>query len=460
MAAEGRFDSPRRIHVIGVGGAGMSAIAQVLAEQGHEVSGSDVRASATTERLALAGVAISIGHDAANLGRAEVVTASPAVQPGNVELRAAQAAGLEVLRRGTVLAELVARTRTIAVAGTHGKTTTSSMLTLIAQAAGLDPGFLIGAELAGAGSNARAGSGSLLVLEADESYGTFTELEPAIVALTNVEPDHLDHYGDVSALEQAFADLLARASEASVVVADDPVAARLGRAAGAVLVGTDPSADVVLGEVALGRATSRFTLDGGPAAALSIEVAAPGMHNATNAALAATAALLAGVDAASVVAGLARFTGVPRRFEFRGEVGGVSFVDDYAHLPTEVAATLAAARRGGWGRIVVIFQPHRYTRTQAVAAQFADAFAEADALVITALYGAGEEPIPGVTAQLVVDAVTRGTTPPLVELVEDRGALVERVAALLRPGDLCLTLGAGDLTTLPDQLRRRLEGGS
>jgi UDP-N-acetylmuramate--alanine ligase len=339
----------------------------------------------------------------------------------------------------------------VAVAGTHGKTTTASMLSLILAEAGLHPSYLIGADVNETGTNALWDAGEWLVMEADESYGSFGALRSDIALVTNVEPDHLDHYGTFESLAEAFARYLS-SSQRRVVSADDPVAARLGAEAGAVSVGTSPSAPYRIEAVVARRSAIGFDLSGPGGRLGRIELAVPGAHNARNAALAAVGALEVGAPFEAAVSALARFAGVPRRFEFRGEAGGVTFVDDYAHLPSEVRATLAAARTGGWRRIVAVFQPHRYTRTAALAASFASAFDDADLVFVTDVYGAGEAPVPGVSGRLVVDALTRlGEFRPVV-YVSSRDELRAAVAAVLRPGDLCVTLGAGDLTTLPEEL--------
>jgi UDP-N-acetylmuramate--alanine ligase len=325
------------------------------------------------------------------------------------------------------------------------------MLSLILVEAGLHPSFLIGADVSEIGTNAVWDSGEWLVLEADESYGTFAALRPDVAVLTNAEADHLDHYGSFEALRDAFGAFLAGA-RARVVSADDPVAAELGRGLGAATVGTDGGADYRIDRLALARSSLSFELVGPPGRSGPVELPVPGLLNARNAALAAVAALEVGAPFEAAQRALARFTGVPRRFEFRGTAAGVTFVDDYAHLASEVQETLAAARHGGWARLVAVFQPHRYSRTAALAETFGHAFDEADLLVVTDVYGAGDLPVPGVSGQLVVDAV-RAANPELeVHYVPSRHEVAVRVAPLLRSGDLCLTMGAGDLTTLPDEL--------
>jgi len=429
----------------------MSGLALVLAQMGHRVSGSDLRRAAVFEQLERAGVRVVVGHRAENLGAADWVTASPAVPDTNAELVAARDRGIPLHSRATVLGALTRMKPSLAVAGTHGKTTTSSMLSLIALEAGVAPSFLLGAELSDVGANARWGSGELLVIEADESYGSFTEIEPQIVGITNVEADHLDHYGTLERLEEAFASLVSRAERGGIVFGDDEGAARVADATGASRVGTHHDADLLLHAIELGRAHSSFSLSL-EAGTVALRVGAAGLHNVANAAIAAALADAAGLPVEAIVSGLSRFTGVPRRYEFRGEAKGVTFIDDYAHLPAEVQATMAAAHAGGFARIVAIFQPHRFTRTASVAAGFEGVFDLADEVLITDVYAAGETPIPGVTGRLVVSAAETATTRGHVRYVPDVAELPRLVAGMLKPGDLCLTMGAGDLTEVPDLL--------
>ena len=368
---------------------------------------------------------------------------------------AARSSGRFVLLRSAILGALTRATKTLAVTGTHGKTTTSSMLSLILVHAGVTPSFVIGAELTGLGVNANFSPGSPLVLEADESYGSFTALTPAMTGITNIEADHLDHYGTVAHLEEAFADLCARTAGPVVVMADDDGAARVGQTCAAITVGQDSTTDVVIGQVALSRASSTFTLTLLDGTVTEITLAAPGLHNVQNASVAAVMASLLGVGHELIAKGLGHFAGVPRRFEFRGRAAGITFVDDYAHLPSEVAATDAAARAGGYERVICVFQPHRYTRTQAVAQEFNHSFDLADHVVITPIYGSGEQPIPGVSGKLVADAVRSQLGSERVTYVDYDRDVLDVVDELLREGDLCLTMGAGDLTELPDLLIER-----
>jgi UDP-N-acetylmuramate--alanine ligase len=444
--------TPRRIHIVGIGGAGMSAIALVLSAMGHSVSGSDLKDSVVAERLRSHGITVAVGHREENLGPVDAVTYSPAVAQSNPELTAARARGVLVVPRSGTLAAICATRRCLAVAGTHGKTTTASMLSLILVEAGMRPSFVIGADVNEVGTNAVWDQGEWLVVEADESYGTFQAIHPDMAVLTNVEPDHLDYYGTFEQLRAAFGAFVAGASEGAVVSADDRHAAAIGREHQAVSVGLEADATYAMADLEQSRSSVSFSLRGpdGPLGALRVGV--PGLHNARNAAMAAVAALRAGAPFSAAQSALARFTGVTRRFEFRGEANGVTFVDDYAHLPSEVRAVLATAKAGGWNRVVAVFQPHRFSRTAALALQFGTAFTDADALVVTDIYSAGEEPVPGVSGRLVADAV-RAQDPRLpVTYAPGWDELRRTVASMLEPGDLCFTMGAGDLTTLPDQL--------
>jgi UDP-N-acetylmuramate--alanine ligase len=442
----------RRIHIVGIGGAGMSAIALVLRAMGHVVTGSDLKDSPVAERLRAQGITVAVGHRAAHVGVVDALTYSPAVAPDNPELVEASQRGVPVVPRSGMLAAICATRRCLAVAGTHGKTTTASMLALILVEAGLRPSFLIGADVNEIGTNAVWDSGEWLVVEADESYGTFQAIHPDLAVLTNVEADHLDFYGTFEELRAAFSAYAAQATEGAVVSSDDAQAAAIGREHGALSVGTAPGATYAMTDVMQSRSSVSFTLHGPEGELGALEIGVPGLHNASNAALAAVAALRAGAPFSAAQSALARFAGVPRRFEFRGEANGVTFVDDYAHLPTEVRAALATAKAGGWARVITVFQPHRFSRTAALAGQFGTAFADADELVVTDVYSAGERAVPGVSGRLVADAV-RSQDPRLgVVYAPGWEELRRAVGALLRPGDLCLTLGAGDLTTLPDEL--------
>ncbi|MBI3257601.1 MAG: UDP-N-acetylmuramate--L-alanine ligase [Actinobacteria bacterium] len=448
----------------------MSAIATVLTAMGHVVSGSDMSPSPVLDRLRARGLAVSCGHDAANVGDVDMVVMSTAVPSDNPEVVAAEQRGIRVLRRADVLAAICATRPTIAVAGTHGKTTTTALLAMALGEGGVGSSFIVGGEVHGLGGGAAWGADGWFAVEADESDGTFLELAADAVIVTNVEPDHLDHYGSFAALRKAFAMFLAEAPGPRVVCADDPVAAELVAELGTdkpcLTYGTGPSAGYRMVDVELARNGVAFTLehgssDGRAKAIGRFHVPLPGLHNARNAAGAAVAALALGASVEAIARSFAGFSGVARRFEPRGEVAGVSFVDDYAHLPTEVAAALATARSGGWRRVVCVFQPHRYTRTAALSGDFASAFGDADQLIVTDIYAAGQRPIPGVSGKLIADAVSawvhEGGSGPEVLWMPERDDVRRYLTSELRAGDLCLTLGAGDLTTLPDELIEHVE---
>jgi len=452
------------VHLVGVGGAGMSVVARLLAARGVPVQGSDARESETLAALRADGVRVWAGHDAAHVAGADTLVVSSAVRESNPELAAARAAGLRVLHRSQALAALMAGGRAVAVAGAHGKTTTSAMIATVLRGAGVDPSFAIGGTVLtadGAVPGGHLGGGDVLVAEADESDGSFLNYAPLVAVVTNVEPDHLDHYGSREAFEQAFVDFAARVVPGGTLVAcaDDPGSRELARAhaagGGAVVTyGADPGADLRLSDVRPvpgegARGGVRAVLSGGVGAhdvdGLDLVLRVPGHHNALNATAAVATAVLLGVDPAAAVAAAHGFLGTGRRFEPRGEAGGVRVVDDYAHHPTEIAALLAAARPvAGEGRLLVLFQPHLYSRTRAFAQEFADALGAADVVVVTGVYAAREDPDPTVSASTVVDLVRPG----VATAVEDRLAAARAVADAARPGDLVLTVGAGDVTEL------------
>jgi UDP-N-acetylmuramate--alanine ligase len=445
--------TPQRVHVVGVGGAGMSAIATVLARMGHTVTGSDLKPSTGLARLQALGVHVDSGHDAAYVPPGtDAVAISTAVPPTNPEVQAAQQRGIPVLRRAEILAAIAATRRTIAVAGTHGKTTTSSMLAVVLLGAGRDPSFIIGGDVNEIGTGAAWNGGEWFVVEADESDGTFLELGAEAVVVTNVEPDHLGHYGSFDALVGSFDRFLAEASGPRVVCADDDVALRLAKQHGATTYGTSPDAEYRIVVRESGRVGTRFEVRKHDEPLVEVQLPVPGLHNARNATGALVAGVLLGATPADAAAALGRYGGVARRFQFRGERDGVTFVDDYAHLPTEVKAALATARDGGWKRDVCVFQPHRYSRTGDLWRDFADAFVDADLLVVTDVYPSGEAPRPGVTGRLIVQAVLDAHPKAWVAYLPKRDDQLAYLRARLRPGDICLTLGAGDLTSLPDAL--------
>ncbi len=448
---------PRRIHLVGAGGAGMGAIAAVLHAMGHHVSGSDLKDGAVAERLRADGIEVQIGHDAAHLGDAELVAISTAIPERNPEVVAAREAGIPVLRRADILPAISAERRTIVVAGTHGKTTTSSMLALALVEAEMRPSFIIGGDVNEIGSGAVWDDGEWFVIEGDESDRTFLSLGAEVAVITNVEPDHLETYdNDPHKLTEAFVEF-AESASVSVFCADDQGAAAIASITGGVTYGTSPNADYRMVDIERHRAQVSFTIRHRDHDIVRVDLPTPGLHNARNAAAAVVSSVLAGAPADAAGRALSRFGGVARRFEFRGEVDGITFIDDYAHLPTEVEAALAAARDGDWRRVVCVFQPHRFSRTAALWQDFAGTFADADQVLITDVYSSGEAPRPGITGKLVVDAVLDSSPWSSVGWLPRLDDVSSWLVQNLRSGDLCLTLGAGDLTGLPDLVIGRLE---
>ncbi|MDO5701655.1 MAG: UDP-N-acetylmuramate--L-alanine ligase [Bowdeniella nasicola] len=437
-----------RFHFIGIGGAGMSVIAELLDARGHQVQGSDQRESPALERLRSAGITVYVGQRAAQVPADAVVVRSTAVREDNPELAVARERGQEILHRSEALVLASEGLDFVAVAGAHGKTTTSAMLAAALVEAGTDPSYAIGGTVLGFGHGARLGSGSVLVAEADESDGSFLNYTPRIAIVTNVEPDHLDHYGTRENFTAAFLTFAQRLTPGGLLIccADDDGAADLARSAAStgirtVTYGRSPHADAQLdGEhVTLGGRTTR----------LSLQVA--GEHNRLNAAAAFIAGVELGVPASLMGRCLGAFRGTRRRFEPRGSVGAVRLVDDYAHHPTEVEATLATARtQVGSGRVLVLFQPHLFSRTHTFADRFAAALSTADGCVVTDIYPAREDPIPGVTSRLITDQLEGA------DYVPDRIEAAHAIAEAATPGDLIITMGAGDVTELADVVRERL----
>ncbi|MGE5168126.1 MAG: UDP-N-acetylmuramate--L-alanine ligase [Deltaproteobacteria bacterium] len=444
----------RRVHFVGIGGAGMSGIAEVLHNLGYAVSGSDRGESAATRRLTALGIQIHKGHAAANVADADVLVVSSAIAPDNPELAAAHARRVPVVPRAEMLGELMRFRRGIAVAGTHGKTTTTSLVASVLAEAGLDPTFVIGGQLIAAGANARLGSGEFLVAEADESDGSFLLLNPVVAIVTNIDADHLENYGgDFERVKKAFADFLHRLPFYGVAVlcVDDANVAELARdtARRTLTYAIDAAADVRASGVRQEGARMHFDLHLPGAAPLAVVLNAPGLHNVRNALAAAAVGWQLGVAADAIARAFANFQGVGRRFQARGEIaiddGKVLLVDDYGHHPRELAAVFAAAR-GGWPqrRLVVAFQPHRYTRTRDLLDDFAAVLAEADVLVLTEVYPAGELPIAGADGRALARAVrVRGKVDPV--FAEHPRELKNVLPALLRDGDLLLVMGAGDI---------------
>ncbi|HVC19551.1 MAG TPA: UDP-N-acetylmuramate--L-alanine ligase [Vicinamibacterales bacterium] len=452
----------RHIHFVGVGGAGMSGIAELLVNLGYAVSGSDEKRTPVTARLAGLGVTVFEGHAPAHVGQADVVVVSSAVRASNPEVAEARRRQIPVIPRAEMLAELMRLRFAVAVAGAHGKTTTTSMIAITLEHAGLDPTAVIGGRLSSLGGNARLGRSELMVAEADESDRSFLKLFPAIAVITNVDREHLESYGSFEELQQAFADFANKVPFYGAVVAcaDDarlaPVLPRITRrlitygldAAGADLRGTDVRLEP-FGSVC--RVHRRAGPAGGAAGTLgTLRLNVPGRHNVQNALAAVAVGLELGVPFATLAEGLAEFRGVERRYERRGEAAGVLVIDDYGHHPAEIAAVLATARALG-RRIVVVFQPHRYTRTARLMDEFGPALAGADEVVLTDIYPAGEDPIAGVTLDALVAAVRRAIPAP-VTVVDRLGDVAGAVSRLVRPGDVVITLGAGSIAGVADQV--------
>lgn len=446
------LDRPRRIHLVGVGGAGMSGIARVLAQRGHDVTGSDLRDGPTVLALRGLGVRIDIGHDAANVVDAEAVVVSTAVGPDNPELREAARRGVPVLARAAMLAAIMAGDVRVLVAGTHGKTTTTSMTVVGLQAAGRDPSFAIGGELNESGANAHAGADPVFVAEADESDRSFLVHAPDVAIVTNVEHDHPDEFTDLADVLGAFRAFADRRRPGGVLIAgiDDPgVRELLTEVADPVVTfGTDPRADV---RVILADAGPSVRIDG---ETRPLGLAVPGRHNLQNAAAALAACRAVGVDPWAALPGLARFRGAARRFQQLGEERGVRVIDDYAHHPTELRATLAAAREVGAERVVCVVQPHRHSRTAALGADLGRAAAGADLVVVTDVYGAGELPVPGITGALVADAARAAGA--RVVYAPHLAEVPELLATEVRAGDLVVVTGAGDVGQVGPALLSRL----
>jgi len=446
------------IHFVGIGGSGMSAIARLLLAWGYRVSGSDIRASETTRRLEALGARIAIGHRPENLGEPDLVVVSRAIPQDNPEVLAASSRGIPILPRAGMLARLLAGGFSIAVTGTHGKTTTAAMITAIAIASGHDPTALIGGDVPGLGGNARVGRLATIIAEVDESDGSFLHVAPSVAVVTSIEAtDHLDTYGDLPTLREAFRRFLSAVDPAGLVVgcADSPAVRDLliGIEARAVTYALDAPATYTAASVALSGRSARFLAvrEGRPLGEITLQV--PGKHNVANALAALATWLELGSTFAQAADGLASFSGVRRRFEIQ-ECGEVLVVDDYAHNPTKVAAALRTAREG-WPerRIIAVFQPHRYSRTRTTFDQFGPVFGDADEVIITDIYPADEPPLPGVTAGLIVDAVRAHRPVRYCPTLEEA---VEEVMRLLQPGDLVLTMGAGDVWKVARDVARRL----
>ena len=449
-----RLEPP--IHFIGIGGAGMSGIARICIDRGLAVSGSDAKDSMAVRALAVQGATTHIGHASANLADAKTVVISSAIRESNVELSDARARGISVISRAQALATLLEGYTSIAVAGTHGKTTTTSMLTITLQGLGMDPSFAIGGTPHDSGANSHHGTGSIFIVEADESDGSFIEYRPDYVIVTNVEVDHVDHFADEGAINRAFEDLISTVKKGVILCADDPGSARLASFARArgldtFLYGQAEHADLRISHVSTGSERSHYRATWLGKVLGEVTIAIPGVHNVHNSAAALAMSLVVNAPANEAIRHLGSFTGVGRRFELRGSARGIRVFDDYAHHPTEVHATIATARLVAQsGRVIVIFQPHRYSRTAAFSSQFASELKEADYALLLDIYGAGEEPIPGASSAAISAAINglggkSEFQPNLMKAIDQAVEFAQR-------DDIILTMGAGDVTSLAPQI--------
>jgi len=449
----------RRIHFVGIGGSGMSGIAEVLINLGYQVTGSDLEEGATVQRLRGLGGTIARGHKADHVGDADVVVVSSAVRPDNPEVLEARRRQVPVIPRAEMLAELMRIKYGIAIAGSHGKTTTTSMVAQVLSGAGLDPTIIIGGRLGVIGSNAKLGKGDLLVAEADESDGSFLRLTPTIAVVTNIDAEHLDHYGALATLQDSFADFLNKVPfyGVGIVCLDDPgvqeILPRLSRHV--VTYGFSAQADLSATDVELEGFKSAYTirLQGKKLGRVSLRV--PGRHSIQN----SLAAIAVGLDLEmpfeTIVAEMARFSGADRRFQLKGEADGIMVIDDYGHHPSEIVATLAAAKKGFGRRTVVVFQPHRYSRVQALLGEFGRSFYDADVLAVCDIYPAGEAPIPGITAEGVTRAIEEHGHKD-VTLVRDLKDIPAWLKERTREGDMVITMGAGSVYKAGDEFLNRL----
>ena len=452
----------RRIHFVGIGGVGMSGIAEVLHNLGYQVSGSDLKESEHTYRLRELGVAIRIGHDPANLQGADVVVRSSAVSLENPEIQAARVHSVPIIQRAEMLAELMRMKYGVAVAGTHGKTTTTSMVATVMAKGGLDPTMVIGGRLNALGTNAKLGRGEFMVAEADESDGSFLKLSPTIAVVTTIDAEHLDHYRDLQQIKDAFIEFINKVpfyGSAVLCLDQEHIREVLPRVQKRIVsYALATPADLMAEGVSLQGLTSTFKVrfKGEPLGEVQLRV--PGLHNVSNALAAAAVGLELDIEFAVIRAALLEFSGVARRFQVKGAPQDIMVVDDYAHHPAEIQATLRAARDGFQRRVIAIFQPHRYTRTQALLSDFLEAFDLADRVIVTGIYPAGEAPIAGVSGRQIAEGIAqRGRAE--VSYIERKEEVPDLVIGLARPGDLAITMGAGDIWKTCEEIVRRLERG-
>ena len=459
---------PKRVHIVGVGGPGMSAVATVLAEMGHQVSGSDIRRSELTTRLENLGITINIGHNPEVVLGCDFVTGSPAIAESNIEYQKARDLNIRVLSRAETLASICRCATSVGVAGTHGKTTTSSMLTTILLGAGKNPSYLIGGDVISLNRGASWSNSELFVVEADESDGTHAQLPLAATILTNIDIDHLDHFKTQAAIEQSFFDYVGNIAGPRVLCLDDPACALIAQTHNAITysVNDKSSADFVATSIKFKNGSSSFGVAqnlGSQSVELGrINLPLRGHHNVSNALAALAMAMQFGVEFEQAAQALSNFGGVARRFDVQGVDHGATFVDDYAHLPNEISAVLSGVRdeSDNWSRVVAVFQPNRFNRMSVISHLYADSFVAADLVVITDIYSSGTEPISGVTGQLVVDAILESHPNSRVIYQPSRTNLVEFLADEIKDGDLCISMGCGDISSLPSEVIARRRGKS
>lgn len=454
------FDEIKSFHFVGVGGAGMSAIAYILLKKGFRVSGSDLHASEITARLANSGATIYLGHAAANLADTEAVVLSSAIGAGNPERMEAERLGLPIFHRSDLLAELLNQNDGIAVAGSHGKTTTTSMIAFMAEKAGLDPNVLIGGDLDAIGGNAKVGTSSWLVAEADESDGSFLKFLPKIAIVTNIENDHLDHYGDEAEIRRAFGQFVSQVRpDGFAVLGLDSAAVR--DMTGQVQVpfvtyALDYPADYTAKDISTQGMETTFEVWYRQEFLGQVTLHVPGRHNVSNCLACIAAGRIMGVPFEQIAAAMPHFYGAKRRFQTKGRAGGVWVVDDYGHHPTEILTTLQGAKTVAEGRVVCVFQPHRFSRTHLLASEFGLAFDPADVLILTDIYAAGEKPIPGVSGQTILQEL-KPREKQTIHYCPESGQLDDCILSLLKEGDLLITMGAGDIYTAGERIVQRLE---
>jgi UDP-N-acetylmuramate--alanine ligase len=458
------FKRYQQIHFVGIGGVGMSGIAEILLNLGYRVTGSDRRRNETVERLEQLGAKVFIGHEASNVEGAHVVVYSSAISRDNVELRAAHDRQVPIIPRAEMLAELMRLKYGIAIAGTHGKTTTTSLVGAVLAEGRYDPTIVVGGRVTNLGSNARLGQGDYLVAEADESDGSFLKLAPTIAVVTTIDAEHLDHYGTLDAIRDAFVAFVNKVPfyGSAVLCLDEPnIQMLLPRLEKRVITyGLESGADLVARRLRLAGLTSRFEVHQRGRLLGECVLPIPGRHNVLNALAAVGVGLDLDIPFLTIQKALAAFAGVQRRFQIRGTAAGVTVIDDYGHHPAEIRATLAAAKAGFDSRVVTVFQPHRYSRTQHLRQEFLTAFNQADVLIVMDIYAAGEPPIPGVSAADLADGIRAHGHRNVTFLGSDRTRVVDYVCEISRPGDLVLTLGAGDVTQLGPDILRRLDAES